>query len=128
MKFVVQFVNLGPGLVQCLLAGSCDLVDPATVPSNISEDGLQKTTAFQSMQKRVESSRSNAISVMRQFLHHCKTEDGLVGRMYEYMNPYQAEIEFSLVTGHRIKYTSVQPESNLDSVISNFDNNPTLDL
>ena len=97
------------------------------MPSNVLEDGLQETAAFQAMQKGVESSWSDAISVMRQFLHHRKTEDWFLRRVYEYMNPYQAEIEFLLVTGHRIKYTSAQPESNLDSVLSDFDNAPMLD-
>jgi hypothetical protein len=41
VKFVVQFIDLHSGLVQRLLAGSRDLVDPATVPSNIFEDRLQ---------------------------------------------------------------------------------------
>jgi hypothetical protein len=38
--------------------------------------------------------------VMRQFLHHRRAKDGLLRRMQEYMNPYQPEKEFSLVTGH----------------------------
>ena len=38
---------------------------------------------------------------MRQLFHHREAKDGLVGRMYEYMNPYKAEKEFSLMTGHR---------------------------
>ena len=42
------------------------------------------------MQERVESSRANAIPVMREFLHHRKPEDGLVRCMDEYMNPYKA--------------------------------------
>jgi hypothetical protein len=101
VKFVVQFIDLHPGLVQALLAGSRDLIDPATVPSNIFEDRLQETTALQAMQKGVESPRPDAIPVMRQFLHHRKAEDGLLRSMYEYMNPYQPEKEFSLVNGHQ---------------------------
>jgi hypothetical protein len=100
VKLVVQFIDFHSGLVQGLLAGSCDLIDPATVPSNIFEDGLQETAAFQTMQKGVESSRPDAIPVMRQFFHHRKAEDGLLRRMHEYMNPYQPEKEFSLVTRH----------------------------
>ena len=97
------------------------------MPSNILEDRLQETAALQAMQEGVESSWSDAISVMRQFLHHRKTEDGFLRRVYEYVNPYQAEIEFLLMTGHKIKYTSAQPESNLDSVLSDFDNIPKHD-
>jgi hypothetical protein len=81
VKFVVQFVDLHFGLVQSLPARSRDLIEPATVPSNIFEDRLHETAAFLAMQKWVESSRPDAIPVMRQFLHHCKAEDGLLGRM-----------------------------------------------
>jgi hypothetical protein len=101
VKFVVQFIDLHSGVVQRLLAGSRDLIDPATVPSNIFKDRLQETAAFQAMQKGVESPRPDAIPVMPQFFHHGKAEDGLLRRMYEYMNPYQPEKEFSLVTGHK---------------------------
>jgi hypothetical protein len=100
VKFVVQFIDFHSGLVQRLLAGSRDLIDPARAPCNIFKDGLQEPVSFQAMQKWVECSRPDAIPVMRQFLHHRKAEDGLVRRMYEYMNPYEPEKEFSLVTGH----------------------------
>jgi hypothetical protein len=38
---------------------------------------------------------------MGQLLRHRKPEDGLVGRMYEYMNPYEIGIAFPLMIGHR---------------------------
>lgn len=101
MEFVVQLVNLRSGLVQSLFARRCDLVDPATVPSNVFEDRLQQTAAFQAMQERVKGSGTDAVPVMGKLLHHRKPEDGLVGRMYEYMNPYETEKEFPLVIGHR---------------------------
>ena len=91
VKFVVQFIDLHSGLVQSLLASNGDLIDPATFPFNIFEDRLQETAAFQTMQKWVESSRPDAIPVMRQLLHHRQPKDGLVGRMHEHMNPYEAE-------------------------------------
>ncbi len=78
MQLVVQLVDLRSGLLQSLLAGKRDVVDPATVASNISQNRLQQAAAFEAMQKRIESSRPNAITVMGQFLHHGKTKDGLV--------------------------------------------------
>jgi hypothetical protein len=101
MKFVVELINLRSGLVQSLLADRSDLVNPATVPSNILEDRLQQAAAFQAMKERVESTRTDAIPVMRQLFHHSESKDWLMGRMYENMNPYKAEKEFSLLTGHR---------------------------
>jgi hypothetical protein len=38
---------------------------------------------------------------MRQLVHHRLPKDGLMGRMDEHMNPYQAEKEFPLMIGHR---------------------------
>ena len=105
VQFVVQFIDLRSRLIQSLLAGRRDLVDPATVPPNISDDRLQQAAALETMQKGVKSSRPDTITVMGQFLHHCKPEDGFMGRMYEHMNSDEAEKEFSLLIGHSIKYT-----------------------
>jgi hypothetical protein len=100
VKFVVKFIDLHSGPVQSLSSGSRDLVDPSTMSSGIFEDRLQETAAFQAMQQGVESSRSDAIPVMGQFLHHRNAENRLLRRMYEHVNPYQPEKEFSLVTRH----------------------------
>ena len=81
MKLVMKFIDLDSGPIQSLLPGSRDLVDPATVSSDIFEDRLQEAAAFQSMQKRVESARADAIPVMSQFLHHRRAEDRLLRRM-----------------------------------------------
>jgi hypothetical protein len=101
VKFVMQFIHLHSGLVQGLLAGGRDLIDPATVPPDVLKVGLQQAVPLQAVQQGVESSWPDAISVMRKFLHHRKAEDGLLRRMYEHMNPYQTEEELSLVTGHQ---------------------------
>ena len=78
------------------------------------------------MQQGVERTWADAISVVRQLLHHRQPEDGLVGRMDEYMNPDEAEEEFPLVTGHRSTIPPLLPESNIDSVVSNFDSRAQL--
>ena len=54
------------------------------------------------MQKRVESTRPDAIPVVSQFLHHRLPEDRLMGRVDEHMNPYQAEKEFPLMIRHKL--------------------------
>lgn len=81
MKLVVKFIDLDSGPIQSLLPRSRNLVDPATVSSDIFEDRLQEAAAFQSMQEGVERARTDAIPVMRQFLHHRRAEDRLLGRM-----------------------------------------------
>ena len=127
MQFMVQFIDLRSCLVQSFLPGRRDLVDPATMPSNILEDRLQQAAPFQAMQKGIESSRPDAIPVTGEFFHHRQPKDGLVGRMYQDMNPDEAEKEFSLVIGHQSNIPSFLPESNLDSVKSDFDSSHTSD-
>ena len=100
MHFMVQFIDLRSCLVQSFLPSGRDLVDSATMPSNILDNRLQQTGPFQAMQEGVECSWPDAIPVMRQFFHHCHPKDGLVGGMYQDMNPDEAEKEFSLVIGH----------------------------
>jgi hypothetical protein len=109
VKLVVQFIDLYSGPVQSLLAGTRNLVDPSTMPSNIFEDRLQEAAALQAMQEWVESSRSDAIAVVGQLLHHRNAEDRLLRRMYEHVNPYQTEKEFSLVTRHQPNITPLNP-------------------
>jgi len=92
------------------------------VPANVLEHRLQQAAALQAVQKRVESSRSDAIPVMPQFFHHRQPKDGFVGRMDQHMNSYQAEKEFSLMLGHGSNIPLLQPESNTDSVLSKVDN------
>jgi hypothetical protein len=53
------------------------------------------------MKERIESSWSNAIPMMRQFLHHGQPKDWLVGSVHKHMNPYEAEEEFALLQ-HKI--------------------------
>jgi hypothetical protein len=48
------------------------------------------------MQERVESSGANAITVMRQLLHHGQSKDGLVRSVHQHVNPYESEKEFPL--------------------------------
>lgn len=70
MKFVMQLIDLCLGLVEGLLARSCDLVNPSLPPANTFKDGLQQAAALQAMQERIQRSGADAISVTCQFFHH----------------------------------------------------------
>ena len=118
MKFLMQLIDLRLGLVEGLLARSCDLVNPSLAPSNILEDGLQQAAALQAMQERVQRSRADAISVMCQFFHHCQPKDRLVRGMHEHVNPYESEIELSLLFQHKF---NILLGAILDWIISKFD-------
>ena len=54
------------------------------------------------MQEWVEGSRTNAISMRLQLLHHGQSKDRLVGGMHQHMNPYESEEEFPLLFQHKI--------------------------
>ena len=107
MQLVVQFIDLRSRLIQSLLAGRRDCVDPATMPPNISDDRLQQAAALETMQKGVKSSRPDTITVMGQFLHHCKPKNGFMGSMYQDMNSDEAEEELLLLIGHSTNIPSV---------------------
>lgn len=58
------------------------------------------------MQKRIERSRTNAISMMLQLLHHGQSKDWLMGGMHKHMNPYEPEEEFPLLFQHKVNIPS----------------------
>jgi hypothetical protein len=70
MKLVVQFVHLLFCPLEGFPAGGCDLVNPASAATDIFGDRLQKSCALQSVEQRIKSSRADAISVVRELLHH----------------------------------------------------------
>ncbi len=78
MQFFVEFIDLGFRRSQGLLTRRSDLVNPPPSSSHILEGRFQQTGALQTVQKRIKSPRTNAISVMLQFLHHREAEDWLV--------------------------------------------------
>ncbi len=49
------------------------------------------------MQERIKSSRSGAIPMMGQLLHHGQPEDWLVRSVYQHVNSYESEKQFPLL-------------------------------
>lgn len=90
VKLMVQLVDLGFGLLESFSACGRDFVKTPAASPDIFEDGLQHSTTFQSVEKRVESTWPNAVSMMLQFFHHRQAEDWLMRGMHKHMNPYQA--------------------------------------
>jgi len=106
MKFAVQLIDFGSGLVQGFPAGRGDPVKPPPAASSMIEAGFQQAGALQSVQKRIESAWANAITVMLQFLHHRQPEDRLLRGMEEHVDSNQPVKKFPLVIRHTINYTS----------------------
>lgn len=61
---------------------------------------------FKAMQERVERSGTDAVSMMRQFLHHGETEDWLLRSVHQHMDANQAVKELALLVCHKNKYTA----------------------
>ena len=106
VKFVMKLIYLLSGFLQGFPANGGDLVNPSLASSNISQYRLQQTASLQAMQEWVEGARANAISMMRQLLHHGQSKDWLMGSMHQYMNPYESEVEFPLLFQHNVNIPS----------------------
>lgn len=91
MQFLVEFIDFGFGRSQSFLTLRGDLVNSATSSPNIFEGRFQQTGVLQAVEKRIKSPRTDAISVMLQFLHHRQAEDWFVQGVKKHMNPNQSE-------------------------------------
>jgi hypothetical protein len=96
----MQFVDLFTRHRQRILPGSGDSVDPSPPPACIFVLRLEQAAPFQPMQQRVQRSRPDPVTVMRQLLHHGQPKDRLMRGMHQHMNPNQAEKEIPLLSGH----------------------------
>jgi hypothetical protein len=68
------------------------------------EKRLQQAGALQSMKQRIESARTDPISVMLQLLHHPQPEDRLVRSVEKHVNSNETVKELPLVVHHTIEY------------------------
>ena len=59
------------------------------------------------MEKRVESSRTDAVAVVGELVHHGEAEDGLVRDVGQHVDADEAEVEFALMLQHRINSTGI---------------------
>jgi len=93
---MMQFVDFYPGIVEGSPARGRDCVDPSASSFDILELGLQQTPALHAVQERVERSRTDAIAVLIQFVHHGEAEDGFMESVHEHMNPDEAGKQIAL--------------------------------
>lgn len=75
---MMKFVDLDSGFIESFFACRCNSVYPSPSSGDIPQLGFEQAATFHSVQKRVQSSWSNAIAMMSEFLHHGETEDWLV--------------------------------------------------
>jgi hypothetical protein len=106
VEFVVEFIHFGPGLGERAPACRGDLIDAPFASADPIEVGLEQTGLLQSMEEGVKRSRADAIAVMLQLLHHGQTEDWVMRRMDQHVDPNEPVIKFALMIDHRIDYTA----------------------
>lgn len=68
------------------------------------------------MEERVEGSRTDAIAVVGQLLHHGEAEDGLVRRVSEHMDADEAEVEFALMLDHGVYVNACMMDAGYDVI------------
>jgi len=108
VEFVVQFIHFLAGLFEGAFPGRRNFVDPSAAAFHMIERGAQQARFFQPVQERIKSSGANAVAVVREFLHHGESEDGLVHGMQQHVDADETVEEFALLIWHKNKYTSTQ--------------------
>lgn len=86
MQLVMQFIDLDSGFCKSPGSGGGDFVYPPPPAANAIKRRAQQPRPFQPVQQRVQRTRTDAIAVMLQLMHHRKPEDGLVRRMQKHVH------------------------------------------
>jgi hypothetical protein len=97
VQFVMEFVHHDFGLIKSPFPRCGDSVHPSPSPGHILQIGLEHASTFHSVQKRIESSRSDAIAMMFKLFHHCQSKDRLVRSVYKDMDADETCKEFPMM-------------------------------
>ena len=106
VEFVVELVDFVSGLFEGAFSGGGNSVDPASSSFDAIEGGTEKAGTFESMQKGIKRAWSDAVAMVLEFLHHGKTEDGLMGSVKQHMDADEAIEEFAFLIRHENNYKS----------------------
>ena len=107
VQFAVQFIDFFFSSFEGSFSGGRDLVEPSTVTVDAIECRAQHARSLQSMQKGIECAGADAVAVMREFLHHGESEDGLLRSVQQHVDADETVEELALLIYHKDKYTSV---------------------
>ncbi len=89
VQLVVQLVHFLFGSGERPAASRRDPIEAPAIPCGIFRR-LEQPGALQSVQQRIECSRPDAVSVMRELLHHRQAEDRLLRRVQQHVNANEA--------------------------------------
>jgi len=92
----MEFVHLFPGLGQCFFAARGNLVDPAATSPRDNGAGLEEACRLQAVEQGIEGSRTDAVTVVRELLHHREAEDRFVRCVEQDVDPDEPGKEFLL--------------------------------
>lgn len=70
MKFMMQFVHFFPGLFEGALSCGSDSIEPSPTALHAVERRTEQAGSLQAVQKRIECTWADPVSMMFQFLHH----------------------------------------------------------
>ena len=102
VQFAVQFIDFFLGSFEGSFSGGGDLVEPSTATVHAIERRAQHARSLQSMQKRIECAGADAIAVMREFLHHGESEDGLLRSVQQHVDANESIEKLAFLVCHKI--------------------------
>ncbi len=105
VQFVVQFVHFWSGFFERSFSGGCNPIEPSLAALNSIQGRAQKARSLQSVQKRIERAGTDAVAMVREFLHHGESEDGFVHGVHQHVDADEPVEEFALLICHKNKYT-----------------------
>lgn len=107
VQLMVKLVYLLSSFPEGLLSRRRDAIDAPGAAASVARNGLEQSAALHPVQKRIKSSRPDAIAVMGKLLHHRQSKDGLMARVQQHVNADQPVKKFLLETLHRKHYTAL---------------------
>ena len=105
MQLVMQFVDFFARFGQGVPASLGDLVDATAAPAHCFHCRYEKAVAFESVQKRVQRTRADAIAVVPELFHHGEAEDGLMRCVHQHVDADEAVEELALLFQHSMNIT-----------------------
>lgn len=105
MQLAVELIDFFLSSLQCLAAGGGDAVDAPLAALRDLMAGFQQPCTLKPMEQRIESSGTDAIAVVRQFVHDFEPEDRLLGGVQQHVDANQAMIQVAPKVPHTHHYT-----------------------
>ncbi len=108
VQLLMELIDLFASFFKSAAAAGRDAVKPAAAAMCCIQDRFQQTGLFKAVEQRIKGSGADAITVVRELLHHGEAEDGLLRGVEQHMDANQPGEEFTAAIVHRIHYTAAR--------------------